>query len=505
MKLLSINSRPVYNGISFFSRIRSAIVQPLVIIAISTIVAIGGCATNLATGERQLNFTSETQEISMGQQADQEVSTSLGLYPDESLQQYIQQLGAKIAATTERPNLPWTFRVVDDPVVNAFALPGGFIYVTRGILTHLNNEAELAGVLGHEIGHVTAQHSVHRMATQQLTQLGFGVGMILVPELQRYADIASLGLELLFLKYSRDDENQADALGVRYMSKAGNDPHQLSSVMTMLERVSQVGGEDGGRVPEWLATHPTPENRKEHIAELISSLNSNTTSGTINQESYFRQIDGMIFGVNPREGFFKKNVFFQPDLKFRFDFPVGWKMINQKQSVLAVSPEEDAILVISLSSKKSASEAANEFFTQKGLTAQRSGSTNINGLRTTSGGFTAPIEQGTVQGFAAFIDYDKNIYQLLGYTNQTSWSKYEQVFMKSIQSFNRLTDSNLLSVQPQHIKIVTIDRNMSLEEFNRRYPSDISIEVLALINKVELNGQLQKGQKVKRIVGGKFE
>jgi predicted Zn-dependent protease len=506
MKSASINPSPVSGGKSFLSQIRSAIVQPLVIIAISTIVAIGGCATNLATGERHLNFTSEAQEISMGQQADQEVSASLGLYPDQSLQQYIQQLGAKIAATTERPNLPWTFRVVDDPVVNAFALPGGFIYVTRGILTHLDNEAELAGVLGHEIGHVTAQHSVHRMATQQLSQLGLGVGMILVPQLQRYADLASAGLGLLFLKYSRDDESQADDLGVRYMSKAGKDPHQLSSVMTMLERVSQVGGGDAGRVPEWLATHPTPANRKEHIAELISGLNTNTSGGSINRESYLKQIDGMVYGVNPREGFFKSNTFYQPDMKFRFDFPAGWKTINQKQSVLAVSPEEDAILVISLSNKKSANEAANEFFTQQGLTAQRSGgSASINGLSSSSGGFTAPTEEGVVEGFATFIDYNGNVYQLLGYTGQTRWSKYEQGIVQSIRSFNRLTDSNMLSVQPQHLKIVTIDRNMSLEEFNRRFPSDISLEVLALINKVELNGQLQKGYKVKRIVGEKFE
>jgi predicted Zn-dependent protease len=503
MKSPSLHFRSAHGVIPFVSRILASLFQPRNLIAFSIVMTMGGCAANLATGERHLNLTSEAQEISMGQQADQEISASLGLYPDESLQQYVQQLGAKLAATSERPNLPWTFRVVDDHVVNAFALPGGYIYVTRGILAHLNNEAELAGVLGHEIGHVTAQHSVHRMATQQLTQLGLGIGMILKPELQRYADIAGAGLGLLFLKFSRDDESQADELGVRYMTRAGNDPHQLGSVMTMLDRVSQVDG--GGRVPEWLATHPNPGNRREHIAKLISEMDSEATVGDINRESYLRQIDGVIFGMNPREGFFRSNSFFHPDLKFRFDFPAEWKMINQKQAVVAVSPEQDAVVIISFSNKKSPEEAANDFFSQEGLTAQRPASGNIHGLRASSGEFTAQTEQGVVQGFAAFVEYDGHIYRLLGYTDQSRWNNYGQGMVKSIHSFDRLTDSHILSVQPQRLKLVTISQDMSLEEFNRQYPSGVSLEVLGIINQVEQNEPLRAGQQVKRIIGEKFE
>lgn len=502
MKSTSIHSRSANGGISFVSRILPALMQPFMIIAISIVVTMGGCAVNLATGERHLNLTSEAQEISMGQQADQQISVSLGLYPDESLQQYIQQLGAEIAVTSERPHLPWTFRVVDDPTVNAFALPGGYIYVTRGILTHFNSEAELAGVLGHEIGHVTAKHSVHRMATQQLTQLGMGLGMIFIPELQPYADIAGVGLGLLFLKFSRDDENQADELGVRYMSRAGYDPNQLSSVMTMLDDIS---GDSGGRVPEWLATHPSPGNRREHIAGIIGAMDSNAPDGSVNRESYLRQIDDIIFGMNPREGFFRSNVFYHPDLKFRFDFPAGWKTINQKQAVVAVSPKEDAIVVITFSDKKSAKEAADAFFTQEGLTAQRSADSSINGLRTSSGGFTVQTEQGVLQGFAAFVDYGGHIYQLLGYAGQPNWGNYEQGSVKSIHSFNKLTDSGILSVKPQRLKIVTLTQNMSLEEFNRKYPSGVSLEVLELINQTKRNEQLRAGQQVKRIVGEKFE
>src|SRR5205823_13800609 len=178
------------------------------------------CAANPATGARQIMLVSESQEIAMGRDYDRQIVASIGLYPDSALQRYIQQFGMRLAATSERPNLPWTFRVVDDPVVNAFALPGGFIYVTRGILAHLNSEAELAGVVGHGIGHGTARHSASQMSKQQLAQIGLAVGSIASPEFGRYAGVASAGLGVLFLKFSRDDESQADHLGLRYMRRA---------------------------------------------------------------------------------------------------------------------------------------------------------------------------------------------------------------------------------------------------------------------------------------------
>src|SRR5438874_4126399 len=214
---------------------------------------VSGCATNPATGARQLMLISESQEIAMGRDYDKQVVASIGLYPDSGLQRYLQQFGTRLAATSERPNLPWTFRVVDDPVVNAFALPGGFIYVTRGIFAHLNSEAELAGVVGHEIGHVTARHSVSQLSKQQLAQLGLAVGTTASPDFERFAGLASAGLGVLFLKYSRDAERQADDLGLRYMWRASYDAREMPHVFQMLARVSQA--QAGGRVPERLP-HP---------------------------------------------------------------------------------------------------------------------------------------------------------------------------------------------------------------------------------------------------------
>src|SRR3989475_12577065 len=260
-------------------------------------VVVVGCAVNPATGARQLMLISESQEIAMGRDYDQQVAASIGLYADTAWQRWIQQFGARLAATSERPNLPWTFHVVDDPVVNAFALPGGYIYVTRGILAHLNSEAELGGVVGHEIGHVTARHSVGQLSKQQLAQLGLAVGSIASPEFGRYAGLAGQALGVLFLKYSRDNERQADDLGLRYMRRVNYDPREMPHVFELLTRVSQVQG--GGRVPEWLATHPDPENRRGRIEQEIAALPQNFSGVAVNRDAYLRRLDGPVVGRNP--------------------------------------------------------------------------------------------------------------------------------------------------------------------------------------------------------------
>src|ERR1700704_845027 len=220
---------------------------------------VAGCARNPATGKNELMLVSESQEIQMGQQADSQVVASIGLYPDPSLQSYIQGRGEKLAATSERPKLPWTFRVVDDPAVNAFAIPGGFVYVTRGILSHMTNEAQLATVVGHEIGHVTARHTAHQISREQVAGLGLAIGSIASSQVAKYAGVASQALSVLFLKFSRENENTADALGVRYSSRANYDSRQMIEVMKVLDKITaQSGGPPPPRLP------PAPHPRAPH-------------------------------------------------------------------------------------------------------------------------------------------------------------------------------------------------------------------------------------------------
>jgi predicted Zn-dependent protease len=459
----------------------------------------GGCATNPATGARQFMLVSESQEIAMGRDYDRQVVASIGLYPDSGLQRYIQQFGMRLAATSERPNLPWTFRVVDDPVVNAFALPGGFIFVTRGILAHLNSEAELAGVVGHEIGHVTARHTASQMTKQQLAQVGFAVGAIASPGLGRYAGLASQALGVLFLKYSRDNESQADELGLRYLRRATYDPREMPHVFEMLTRVSQVQG--GGRVPEWLATHPNPENRRGRIEQEIAS-GPQTFSGTaVNRDAYLQRLDGLVFGNNPREGYFKGGEFFHPELRFRITFPDGWKTSNEKQAVAAVSPDQDALVELSVAKEASADAAARAFLGQQGVTGGYPTHASIGGLPAVSADFAAATDNGTLRGIVVCVEHRNAVYRVVGYAVEARWPGYQATVERALRSFQPLGDPAALNVQPQRLDIVKLDRRTTIADLARQRSSPVSPATLALLNQVEPETPLEAGRLVKWVVG----
>jgi predicted Zn-dependent protease len=468
---------------------------PILLAALSA----GGCAVNPATGSRQLMLISESQEIAMGRDYDKEVVASIGLYPDSGAQRYIQQFGARLAATSERPNLPWTFRVVDDPVVNAFALPGGYIYVTRGILAHLNSEAELAGVVGHEIGHVTARHSVSQMSKQQLAQIGLAVGTIASPEFERFAGLASAGLGVLFLKYSRDAERQADDLGLRYLRRGNYDPREMPHVFEMLARVSQTEG--GGRVPQWLATHPDPENRRGRIEQEIAALPQNFSGAAVNRDAHLRRLDGLVFGNNPREGYFKGSQFFHPELRFRLTFPEGWATSNGKQAVVAVSPQKDAVVELSAAKEQTADAAARAFLSQPGVSSGAPARTSVGGLPAVSAAFAVAAESGTLRGIALFVEHGGAVYRLLGYATDARWPAVQVAAEGALQTFGRLTDPAALAVQPQRVDIVTLDQRTTIEEMARKRPSPVPAATLALLNQVEPKTPLEPGRLVKWVAG----
>lgn len=476
----------------------------LVACLISTLLAAAACSTNPATGKSQLALVSEEQEIAMGREADQEIQQQLGLYPDEKLQAYVNGVGQKLAAASERPNLPWTFRVVDDPIVNAFALPGGKIYVTRGLLTHLTSEAELASVIGHEIGHVTARHSVEQMSKAQLAQIGLIAGMVVQPELaQQYGQLAQAGLQLLFLKYGRDDERQADDLGLRYMDKQRYDPREMPGVFQTLQRVSQQQG--SGRVPGWLATHPSEAERIQTITAKVAQIETTGSfeNRTVNREAYLKQIDGVVFGQNPREGYFVGNTFIQPELAIQLRFPQGWKTSNEKSAVGAVSPNQDAVMVVTLSDQKSPQAAAQKFFSQQGVQSGETLRADLGGLPAVARSFAVQgTQSGNLRGVVAFAETNNRVFQILGYTSSQRWGTYDGVLSTAIDTFERVTDRSALNVQPKRVEVVSIPSAMTLEEFARRYPSTVDMPTLGIINEADQSTQFPAGSEVKRVVGG---
>lgn len=486
---------------------RRGAVAGLAMSLIPALLVVAACATNPATGKRQVALISEEQEIAMGREADQQISQQLGLYPDQDLQAYVNRVGQKLAASSERPNLPWTFRVVDDPTVNAFALPGGKIYVTRGLLTHLTSEAELASVLGHEIGHVTGRHSVEQMSKAQLAQIGLIAGMIVKPELARqYGDIATQGLQLLFLKYGRDDERQADDLGLRYIDKENYDPREMPGVFETLRRVSAQQGA-GGKVPGWLATHPSEEERIHTISSKVAQLESGGASfanRTVNREGYLKQIDNVTFGQNPREGYFVGNTFIQPELAIQMRFPQGWRTSNEKSAVGALSPNQDALIVVTLSDQNSPQAASQQFFSQQGVQQGQALQADLGGLPAVARVFGAQTQQGDLRGIVAFVENNNRVYRIMGYTSSQRWGTYDNVIADSVGTFERVTDRNALNVEPKRVDVVSIPNSMTLDEFARRYPSTVDMATLAIINQADQNTRFPAGAEVKRVVGGQL-
>lgn len=468
---------------------------PLLVAALASLT----CARNPATGSRELMLVSEGQEIAMGKENDPMIVAQMGLVPDSGLQRYVSGLGLALARASERPNLPWTFRVIDDPVVNAFAVPGGFIYVTRGILAHLNSEAELVAVLGHEVGHVTARHSAAQMSKAQVAQLGLVVGAIASPEFAQYAQTASQGLGLLFLKFGRDDERQADELGLRYLRRTGYDARQMPAVFTMLGRVSAAS--PAGRVPTWLASHPDPEDRRGRMERAVAAIPAESLGRTVNRLPYLQHLEGLVFGADPREGFSKGSVFFHPGLKLRLDFPAGWAVNNQKQAVTAMSPQQDAIVGLSIEEKARTPEAAAQaFFGQQGLQGSPA-SARINGFPAQAGQFAIQTQEGVLTGVVAFVAFDGAVYRLLGYGPSQRWNTHVREVERTIESFNRLTDPAMLRVQPQHVTVVTLPRAMTLEQFAAAFPGPITIAELARLNNVNEGARFAVGDRVKRVIG----
>jgi predicted Zn-dependent protease len=459
------------------------------------------CAINPATGKRQLTLVSERQEIEIGRENDKAIIAQMGLYDDEALQAYVQELGHHLASRSERPDLDWTFRVVDDPVINAFALPGGYIYVTRGILAHMSNEAELASVVGHEIGHVTARHSVSQMSKAQLAQFGLSVGTIIAPErAERFGSLAEAGLGLVFLKYGRDDERQADDLGLRYMVVGGYDPRPMADMFDMLDRVSASSG--GGRTPAWMSTHPAPENRRARAESKIAALDRDFTGWTVDREEFLERIDGIAFGDDPRQGYFKENRFVHPDMRFRIDFPEGWKLQNLRQAVAGASPEKDAVIQLTLSDAETPEAALQDFFSGSDIRSTGPNMGSISGLRTAGDGFVATTDQGNLQGRIGFVAYGSHVFQLLGYSVEHRWSTYEDEIRRTLASFDKLTDPRALAVQPKRLKVVRVDRSMTLAEFASLHRSTVPIETLALLNRLDADSRLAPGKTYKVIVGG---
>ena len=316
-------------------------------LAAAAMAALAACTgvVNPATGERQYTALSPSEEIQLGKSEHPKVTAQYGgAYDSRALQSYVTGIGNRLAKVSELPDLKFTFTVLDSDIVNAFALPGGYVYVSRGLLALADNEAEVAGVLAHEIGHVTARHTAQRVTQQQYGQFGTAAATILGAVLfgdtgaQLGQQVVGMGAQAWVAGYSRDQEFQADELGVRYLARAGYDPQAMSTFLDALGQNDKLQqrlrgkGEAESAASDWFASHPrTPDRVARAAAEAEGSI---ATGSRLDQDTYLAAIDGLLYGDNPAQGIVDGRSFIHPDLGLRFTAPQGFRLINRPTVVV---------------------------------------------------------------------------------------------------------------------------------------------------------------------------
>jgi predicted Zn-dependent protease len=477
----------------------------LILICLSaSLILISSCAVNPVTGKKQIVMMSESQEIAMGAAADPQIVAQYGLYENKILQDFITQKGNEMAAISHRPDLKYEFKIVDSEVLNAFAVPGGYVYFTRGIMAHFNNEAEFAGVLGHEIGHITARHSVAQQRKAILGQVGLIGSMILVPQVAEFAEPLSQGLGLLFLKFGRDAERQSDELGVEYSSKIGYDAKEMAGFFNTLER--QRTGTESTELPDFMSTHPNPGDRNVAVSKLSEEWKRklNLNDPKINRESYLKKIEGLIYGEDPKQGFLENSVFYHPELKFQFNTPQGWNYQNTPQKVQFAPKDGKAILMMTLASGNSLQEAANNVVQKNNLQVLESNQITVNGLNAISMVADVKAEQqqqqqtSSVRTLSYLIQYDKNIYLILGATSVNDFNTYSQYFLQSMKNFRELKDASKLNKQPDRIRIKAVKQNGTLKEALNSYNmAENKQEEISLLNGMQLSDRVLAGSLIK--------
>lgn len=470
---------------------------------LAAVLALVSCARNPVTGKRELAI-SEDKELALGAQNHPAILQQMGVYEDDDLDALLQRVGTEMAAKSHRPDLDWTFTMVDSDVVNAFAVPGGYVYFTRGILAHFNNEAEFAGVLGHEIGHVTARHSAQQLRKQQLAQVGMIAGALASNTVRQNFEAVNQGMQLLFLKYGRDAESESDQLGVEYSSQLGYDATYMAGFFQTIDRLQRQSGQE---VPDFLSTHPDPLNREARVRELAGEWAEKLPGeqDDVGRADYLRLIDGMIYGEDPAQGYTEGQTFYHPVLEFSFDYPRGWQLVNSPTQVQMGSPKQDAVVSFTLEQAANPEAAAQAWMEANQVQAQRGGAETINGLSAYRiEGVAATGQQGGQQQEIAwvvtFVELDGQVYSFTGLTLASGARANAAALILPANSFGELTDPSYLNRQPERVRIASVAQPTTLKSFlSENGTSGGRLDELAILNGMALDAQLPSGTLVKLI------
>ncbi|OYW39124.1 MAG: peptidase M48 Ste24p [Hydrogenophilales bacterium 12-61-10] len=459
------------------------------------------CASNPVSDGKDSVLMSEQQELQLGAQARQDLLREYAALTAPALQAYVNAIGQKLAQHSERPDLRWTFTVLDSPDVNAFALPGGSIYLTRGLLAYLNSEAELAGVLGHEIGHVTARHGVRQ---QSPTTAGPGavLGSTLVPGMNSPASAGMMQsvAQAWTAGDGREHELESSRLGAQYLAKSGYEPRALIAVIGLLKDQALFAAEQArreGREPHsshhgTFDTHPRNDARLKQVVDEANPYR--VAAPREGRAEYLQKIDGLVFGDSPAQGIVRDNTLLHEQLGFAIRFPPGWRMSNKADRVLARSPQGDAVLEL-----------------QRGPKGNQPLATLQNGLKLDPGarfdngtlsGFPAAFAAGTQQGkpvVVASVVFNDTQYLIAGMTrDKPVYDRERTVLRSAINSFHAITPAERRAAQPGVLKTISAKPGMTMASLAKSSVLGRDAESqLRLLNHLYPAGEPKPGQRLK--------
>ena len=481
-------------------------------------VLLAGCGTatvNPVTGQTERSVMSEEAEIAEGAKGHAEVLKEYGAYNNPAVQNYVNALGQKLAAQSHRANLQWHFTVLDSPEINAFALPGGYVYVTRGIMAYLDSEADLAGVMGHEIGHVTARHGAQRATRQQTAGLGVLAASVLgmVLESQGVSGAGQLASQAsqtaaagYIASYGRDQELQADGLGAEYLARTHYDPHNMVDVITVLKNQERFAADqakaEGRPVPagnDWLASHPSNDQRLQSITALANQYKAQGAYGDDGRTRYLKVVSGMAFGDSPSQGLVRGRNFYHEPLGIALTAPSGWTIQNDQEQLSVLNPARDAALLVQVVPPNAGNTPADIVRNMLKPTQGRLEATSFNGLqasrfvgsRAGSNGQVQPLEGSVVEGPGG------RWYLLVAAAKDgAALQRARAARREAEESFRALNSKDRAAARPWVIKTVAYPKG-GFAELAKASPIDRPEQQLRLINGYYGGGEPKLGQLVK--------
>jgi predicted Zn-dependent protease len=449
-------------------------------------------------------------EAQQGAQYHQQFLDEFGGAMTGSQAAYVEQIGKNIAVQSGLANSQSAFTVtlLNSSVDNAFAIPGGYVYVTRQLVSLMNNEAELAGVLGHEVGHVAARHSKSRQQRAQRNSILGILGAIVTGAVFGNSALGQLGQqvfsaapELLTAKYSRKQETEADRLGIRYLAGAGYDPHAMATVLQSLAAQNALDAQLQGRnasIPQWASTHPDPASR---VRTALSAAGS--AIGTTNRDTFLTRIDGLLYGDDPRQGVIEGNTFIHPDLRLTFTVPNGYYMVNGTDSV-SINGQGGQAQLATAAYGGDLDSYVRQVFQKVGgeqqLAPQTMQRTTINGLPVVYGSARVNTGQSTVDVVVVAYEFARD--QAFHFATITPAGR-SSVFEPMFSSLRRISANEAAQVVPRRVDVVTAGRGDTVQTLASRMAyGSAQAERFRVLNGLASNAEIVPGEKYKIIVRG---